>query len=60
MNVEGSPLAKEFIRYLKSSMFILVSLGYKRELGGGERPIFCLSYGQVVQAHSNHNIVIKL
>ena len=33
--------------------------GYKRELIEGEIIIFCLSYGWVVQAHSNHNIVIK-
>ena len=36
------------------------AFGYKRELGEGERSIFCLSYDWVVQAHSNHNIVIKL
>ena len=27
---------------------------------GGEWIIFCFFYGQVVQAHSNHNIMIKL
>ena len=33
------------------------TFGYKRELGGGERNIFGLSYGWVVQAHSNRSIV---
>ena len=37
------------------------TFGYKRELGGGERITFVgLSYGQVVGAHSNHNITFKL
>ena len=36
------------------------AFGYKKELGGGERIILCLSYSWVVQAHSNHNIVFKL
>ena len=31
-----------------------------RESSGEERIIFGLSYGQVVRAHSNHNIVFKL
>ena len=33
------------------------AFGYKRQLGGGERTIFGLSYGWVVQAHSNSSIV---
>ena len=36
------------------------AFGYKSELGGGVRIIFCPSYGGVVQAHINHNIVIEL
>ena len=38
----------------------LSAFGYKRELGGGERIFFGLSYGWVVGAHRNHNIVFKL
>ena len=36
------------------------TFGYKRELGEGEKSIFCLYNDWVVQAHSNHNMVIKL
>ena len=36
------------------------AFGYKSELRGRERIILLfLSYGPVVQAHSNHNIVFK-
>ena len=37
-----------------------VSLGYSKEPGGGERIILCLSYGRVVQAQSNHNIMFEV
>ena len=44
---------------LYEKYIVEVMFWHKRALGGGER-IFCLYYGWVVQAHSNHNNVIKL
>jgi hypothetical protein len=35
------------------------TFGYKREHGGGEIIFFGISYGWVVGARSNHNIVFK-